>query len=308
MFKIIYDTSTILDKLCWYLFIALYKMSRRLGDNYKLKLYKHRKEALLSNGLKGYKLSADEAGLKPGSIMASYEKAPGKKTIYIGEIDQDGFIYPYQELFAGAPTVPREKFMERIKHKIFLVICDGFIGIEKHFRNRQRFLNEFVALINLNKAGFNVPVVLDVNFDTLTLTVSYIRGKVLREELAKKGALIRDSQMGYIIDYPIDTKKEYDQKIIEEGLKVMNQVIDREYIERLHKQIIRIHEKGFFIGDIKYGNIIIEETRGEPYFIDFEGSIQLSRIKCRRAREILKQKDIDRFAKNFGVEKSQIAD
>jgi tRNA A-37 threonylcarbamoyl transferase component Bud32 len=297
--KLSSNTRTVFDKFHWYFFMSLYKLSRFLTDKFELRTYKHRKEIWLSNEFNGYKLSIDEVGFQRSSITTFNKKLLDERNIHIGEIDQDGFIFQYYDLFKGAPVISRENFMERVKHKIYLVIHDGYIGIEKRFKNHQRFLNEFVALANLSNKGINVPAILDVDFDSLTITVSYIHGKVLREELANKGAVLRDSQLGYMKD--CSDKNMYKKKIVEEGLKVMHHVIDMQYIGNIHRQISKIHEAGFLIGDIKYGNIIIEEKSGEPFIIDFEVSRQLSKIKSQRVREILKQRDIDKFKYIFGL-------
>ena len=74
-----------------------------------------------------------------------------------------------------------------------VVACGAHVGIRKNFRgDKVAFLNELRALHTLGLGKCLIPAIMDIDFDSLTLTYSYILGSVLREELGKRGAVVRD--------------------------------------------------------------------------------------------------------------------
>ncbi len=66
------------------------------------------------------------------------------------------------------------------------------MGVKKNYGNLIPFLTELEILDTLSERGCNVPSILDVDFEKYSITLSFIPGKVLREELASKGSILRD--------------------------------------------------------------------------------------------------------------------
>jgi serine/threonine protein kinase len=142
---------------------------------------------------------------------------------------------------------------------------------------------------------------MDVDFDNLTLTCSYISGYVLREELAKRGAVLRDADVNNNPDFLNLSRKEKWLKRIEQGKSVLYDVIDTQFVKSLFVQLKKVHASGFILNDIKYGNVIIEEGSGKPYLIDFDKCCRCSELTKRFFR-ILCERDIEKFNLHFGVE------
>ena len=74
------------------------------------------------------------------------------------------------------------------------------------------------------------------------------------------------------------------------------------FIDKLFDQVRKIHAAGFRINDVKYGNVIIEKTTGNPYLIDFESSENLNGLK-KYLSELLYDDDVRKFNLLFGTDK-----
>jgi 2-polyprenyl-3-methyl-5-hydroxy-6-metoxy-1,4-benzoquinol methylase len=124
---------------------------------------------------------------------------------------------------------------------------------------------------------------------------------VIREELARRGAMLRNRDLDGHPDFMRLSLKERDLKRIKEGRRVLLESVDQELVDDIFTELKKIHKTGICIGDIKYGNIIIERDSGEPYFIDFEhsrhhGGPRGLQWEARRDREI------ERFNLQFNTE------
>jgi tRNA A-37 threonylcarbamoyl transferase component Bud32 len=294
-----------LAKMRWYSIGLWQRVSFWLTVRRKLKPLKKQKQRLLENSRRGYKITVKGLGLDGNEESVSGGPTFDQGTVYLGEIDQDGYICAHREGLSWLPLVSREAFLPREKFKIFLVKVGSHVGIEKSYGNRIRqFLNELSALMRFNELGFNVPALLDYDLDKRTLTMAYVHGDVLREALASKGARLLDKHLGKQSDHPARQRKLVEQKRIDEGLRVMDQVIDAKGIAALHEQIRGIHAAGYVLVDIKYGNIILEKTTGKPFLVDFESAIRLDELYSRSAAAFLKKRDMDQFQRIFGLSKA----
>ncbi|MBU9723084.1 MULTISPECIES: hypothetical protein [Bacillaceae] len=240
------------------------------------------KDEIIRCSENGYRISAEELGI-------SKEKYDEGSEVVIGEFDQDGFILSYVGNLKGFPTTTEEDYMKRERFKIFLVIKDGYLAIRKHYCNNElSFLNELKVLHILSNSNLNVPSILDINFEELTITQSYIHGKVLREEMAKQGAKIRDRQIGKNSDYPRSERRKLVKQRLDEGKRFLNSIVDKDFIINVNALIRNIHSKGIIINDIKYGNIIIDHVDKKPFIIDFESSWVFEKQNTWKFRLLLK--------------------
>jgi len=236
------------------------------GVEKKFRYFQNRKKKILNSFKRGYKIHASTFGI-PTDI---YDL---KKEFVVAEVDQDGFFLPFidKKYIEFLPLTSEEYFLKRERFKIFLVISHGYLGIKKNYRgNKYRFLKELESLYKLSEKDVNVPTILDIDFNNLTIIISFIDGEVLREKLAEQGALIRDKQVGKNSDYTYVKRKIVAGRRLKEGRRFLPKVIDKEVFLKLSQQLNEIHKCGIIINDIKYGNIIIENNTKEPYFIDFE--------------------------------------
>jgi len=279
-----------------------------------------RKSELIKN--RNNAIRVEELGLNENNLKLLKENLEKTKHVVIANIDQDGFFLSHFGPINGVPCISRENFLPRKWLPIDLVTIDGLVGIRKNYWDQmtnpptgsssQRkarlknykilFLREIEALYFLTRAGCNVPTIMDADFKNCSLTFSYIPGKVLREELASSGAILRDRDVDENFQFNQLSPAARRLKRIEEGRKYLQDSINDEFIEKLFDQVRKIHSAGFRINDIKYGNVIIEKKTGNPYLIDFETSENLTGLGHYLAR-LLYDDDIKKFNLLFGTDK-----
>ena len=258
---------------------------------------------LLRIGKEGYRIKIEDIGLNQENLELLKEAQRQSHEVVIGEIDQDGFLLSHFGLIKNVPTVLKKQFLVRKRFNLQLVAINGYVGVKKNYKgNKMSFVNEIKALHNLGLAGCNVPAIMNVDFNNLTLTYSYILGPVLREELAKSGAVLRDRDIDNNPDFLDLGPKEKRLKWIQEGKRLLYDVIDPQFTENLLIQLNKIHASGLILHDIKYGNIIIEKRSGMPYLVDFETACFYPNIRKKFFR-ILCNQDIEELNLHFDTEK-----
>jgi serine/threonine protein kinase len=261
--------------------------------------WRQNKEELLKVGEQSYRIRIEELGLSQENLVLLQEAQQQQHEVVIGEFDQDGFLLSLFGPIRDAPTVSESQFIPRNRLKLTLVAVDGYAGVRKDYRgNRLAFVHEIKALHRLGLAGSNVPAIMDLDFDGLTLTLSYIVGPVLREELAKRGAVVRDRDVNSNSRFVRLRRKERWLERIQEGKRVLFDVVDTRFIEDLFIQLKLVHASGFIWNDIKYGNVIIEKRSGNPYLIDFESARYCPELG-QNAFQILCNENIERFRLHF---------
>ncbi len=243
-------------------------LSRRL-----LAALERRKDELLAVGARGYRRSVHEIGFTPQALEYVESCSRPHAEVVVAKIDQDGFFRSATPLFEGAPVAPDAQFMAREKFEMFLVVHNGIVGVRKCYGSRRHaFITELVCLTRLGEAGCNVPAVMAIDFRELTITMSYIHGDVLRERLARCGARLRDRDWATAERLSPEERESRRHRRIEEGWKHLVEAVDAEFLAKLRSQMARIHAAGVAVIDVKYGNIMVEHSSGEPYLIDFEYS------------------------------------
>jgi len=285
--------------------LRIYTLVKRIALKYyfaekKIRYWRQNKQMLLSLADKGYKTTIQQLGLNWERVRPSEHARKQSHKVEIGEIDQDGFLLSKVGTIPKVPSVSKTDFLARKRFGLRVVAIDGYVCVEKHYEgNKSSFVNEIEAHYHLGRAGCNVPVIMDVDFDNLTLTFSYISGPVLHEELAKRGAVVRDRD---IEENPELTRSGRRKKMLNrilEGRRVLSEVIDSNFIELILAELNKIHEARFIWNDIKYGNIIIEERTGKPYLIDFDWALRFPELG-EKTFKILSNRDIEKFNACFG--------
>ena len=140
-----------------------------------------------------------------------------------------------------------------------------------------------------------------VDFDSLSLTVSYIAGNVLREELAACGAQL-DIRVGKRDGSQSGEQLHVRGERTKEAKRVMADVVDERFITRLSQELRRIHAVGVLDVEIKYGNIAVNRQTGQPYWIDFDHATLYPRLN-RPIFEILRRQDLSKFNLFFGADR-----
>ena len=290
------------------IFLKLYTAGRRRIEKYcyaekYIRDWRKKKEELLKLGKAGYRFKIENLVLNQAELKSLKKAQNQAREVIIGEIDQDGFCMSYFGPIQNVSTVSENEFLKRKKFNIKLVALGGYIGCKKDYKgNKLSFINEIRALHILGLAGCNVSSIMDVDFNNLTLTVSYIFGPILREELAKKGAILRDRDVENSPNFLRLEPKEREFKRITQGKKFLYEIIDSQFVEELFVELKKIHESKFIYNDIKYGNIIIEKESGKPYLIDFDNTIQYPKLG-RNFFRILRNREIEKFNLHFNTEK-----
>ncbi|MHC4205457.1 MAG: hypothetical protein ACYSTT_12465 [Planctomycetota bacterium] len=266
----------------------------------KIRYWRQNKEKLLSLADTGYKTTIQQLGLDWEMVWSSDEARKQSRKVVLGEIDQDGFLLSKVGKIPNAPSVSKKQFLARKRFGLRVVAIDGIVCIEKHYKNNKfSFVNEIEALYHLGRAGCNIPVIMDVDFGNLTLTFSYISGPILREELAKRGAIVRDRDIEENPELSSFDKRKRALNRVSEARRFLSEVIDLQFIELVFTELNKIHEARFIWNDIKYGNIIIEEQSGKPYLIDFDWALRFPELG-KKAFKILSNRDIEKFNACFG--------
>lgn len=288
-------------------YVMLYRKVTTLKQIYnvdkEIRYWKSNKKELLELGKRRYRLRIEDLGLSQEKFKLLRKLQQQSHEVVIAEVDQDGFLLSNFGPIRNAPIISKKQFLARKKFNIKVVALNGYVGVKKDYKgNKVAFVNEIKALYNLGLAGCNVPAIMDIDFDSLTLTFSYIFGSVLREELAKKGAILRDRDIDNNPDYTHLTPEKRWLKRIQEGKRVLSDVVNLEFIEDLFIELKKVHASGFILGDIKYGNIIIEKISGKPYLIDFEHTKDYSKLG-KKSFGVLCDQEIERLNLHFDTEK-----
>ena len=255
---------------------------------------------LLSLADNGYKTKVQQLGLDWDNFTSSKNSRKHSHIVELGEIDQDGFLLSKVGTISNVPSVSKKQFLTRKRFSLRVVAIDGYVCIEKHYKgNKSSFVNEIEAHYHLGRAGCNIPVIMDVDFDNLTLIFSYISGPVLREELARRGAVVRDRDIEENPELTLSDKRKRAINRIPECRRILSEVIDSQFTELIFAELNKIHKARFIWNDIKYGNIIIEGRSGEPYLIDFDWALRFPELG-KKAFEMLSNRDIEKFNACFG--------
>lgn len=247
--------------------LRLYTLIKRISLKYyfaekKIQYWRRNKESLLILADKGYKTKVQQLGLDWEKVTSIENARQQSHRVELGEIDQDGFLLSKVGAISKVPSVSKKQFLARKRFGLRVVAIDGYVCIEKHYKgNKSSFVNEIEAHYHLGRAGCNIPVIMDVDFDNLTLSFSYISGPVLREELARRGAVVRDRDIEENPELTRSGKRKRVLERIPECRRVLSEVIDTQFIELIFAELNKIHKTRFIWNDIKYGNIIIEALR-----------------------------------------------
>ena len=218
----------------------------------------------------------------------------------LADIDQDGFLFPRLGPLWAAPCVDGDAFVPRNRFKLIVVDRDGWVGVRKEFGpNKSAFVNELQAALDLSNAGCNVPDVLGVDFERLSITFAYVHGAVLREALAVAGARIRDRDVVPTRSF-VSRRRQQRQRMLL-GRHLVPQIIDADIVGRIGEALLAVHRAGYVLEDIKYGNVILESTTKTPYFVDFERAMPL-RLFSHGTAAYLRDRDAEKINQHFNAD------
>jgi len=262
------------------------KLSRELN------WWKHRLAAVLAAGRGRHVPTIDTLRLTSGQMWTVEIEANRCGVAAIASIDLDGNWHSRIGDIEGVPMPRDGAFRARTKFSVDIVWSPDRVGVRKqYFGNYSAFLRELSALHRLGRLGMRVPAILDVNFEEPTLILSYLPGRLLREELVKAGAPVRVSDC---------TSAEGWQRALAAGRSTIRHVVPSEFIAELAYDLRCFHLAGLMVRDIKWDNIIIGED-GHPWWLDFQSSEDHSELSAANF-QVLADLDIERFNRLFGTE------
>jgi tRNA A-37 threonylcarbamoyl transferase component Bud32 len=240
----------------------------------------------------GYLSNISDLNLDNLTVIKIRSMIEKKEEIILADIDQDGFFLSRIGKIPGLPCIKKKDFQKRKRLQVQLVIYKGLPGIKKHFKeNILGFFKELTALYHLGKLGCNVPALLNANLNNKSIICSFIPGLIVREALAKHGALLRDRDVDSKNNMFSQTEKNQMWLYrIKQGLAYIEDALSKEFCHQVVKEINKIHLGGFVLNDIKYGNIIIEKKTKKPFFIDFEYADYFPGVK-KSAMRLLSEND-----------------
>lgn len=211
----------------------------------------------------------------------------------IGFIDQDGLIHvpeKYHNYFNTNDLFIKGEFLYRQKFLLNVIYADNRIYLEKIYGKRyNQFINELVILHELRNIDF-IPKIQYIDYKNRSIIINYINGYVLREKLAKCGALIRD----------IDKKRLAENNFIAEEYMylslVLRSVVNKDLFNQIQKSYAIVHDMKILVNDIKFGNILINDNNVS--LVDFADSMHYKNTP-KFIFNILKQSDIQKLKNIF---------
>lgn len=243
-------------------------------------------------------------GLEPAAVEEIRRGLAASGEVRIARIDHDGRLLSGFGPIRGASETTAADFLERERFSLDVVALaeDEAIGVRKNFRgDRAAFLLELEALIELGAAGLDVPAVLDVDVDAPAIVMTFLAGQVLREALALRGAVVRDVDVARDPRFAGLPKALQRLRRIEEGRRVLPEVVGPLFIEQLFELLSAIHARGFLVQDIKYGNVIIAPD-GKPRWLDFDKTARYPWAPSWLFRA-LRGQEIEEFNLHYGTAK-----
>lgn len=229
------------------IFVALWaRIARRMQPwlaGPRIARLRRAEESILSAARSGFRCRTDDLNLSPETRRAlEAARSSGRECIDLAWIDQDGFFVSKLGAIEGLPQVTPERALPRRRTDVSLVDLNGVAAIRKSYRgDRAAFANEVEALDVLTRAGLRVPAVLKLDFDTLTLYESFIPGTVVREELAKRGAPLRDRDVAGYRDFDGLSRPQIRRRQIAEGRKRLGAFMSAEAVASLAELVRRVH-------------------------------------------------------------------
>ena len=214
--------------------------------------------------------------------------------LVIAEFDQDGRIAPRFGHLGDIATITPAEFMPRTGCRLSIVDLNGRVGVRKEFAGALGpFVQELEALVRLEPFDCPVPRVMNVDWDARSVTMTFICGHAVRELLAAAGAKVRDR------DDPRPYTRAVERERILAGRAALGAVVSPEQINAIGAALASIHDAGFVVEDVKFGNIIIEQSSGAPFFVDLERAMPVGSLPPAVA-EYLREIDLKKFRDHFG--------
>ncbi len=203
---------------------------------------------------------------------ADRQRGGADDPVVLGRIDNDGRVLELCGSLPGMDALDSEDFVERYRFGLDLVLDGDSVLIRKDFgNNRDAFLREWQSLAVLgDEAGS--PTIHHVDEQRCRLYRSFVAGPTLRQLLAEAGARIlsvetdNDPRLA-----GLDTTARI-EAVWERGRECMPDALSPDCLAELEGRLNAIHRRGVTGFSLSFGNVVVHEGTGEPWFIDFDAA------------------------------------
>jgi hypothetical protein len=228
-----------------------------------------------------------------GRVMAEVDAG---REVCLARFDQENRLVsdvghiPY---FASTLIRPDE-FIPRLRHRLELVVAFGVVAIRKAYQSPVSIQNEALSLAAIAHLE-GVPRIVRLEWRTRVMYQSFLPGDNLGSLMTSKGSSVM-AQHHLATDRPRPgtwTKATIVSPQRVEALRSLAEVTPQGCVAELSRLIERVHEAGVALGDIKYGNVLLQ--RGRPVLCDFDWS----RVLRPRSIPLLGRRDDERDLFNY---------
>lgn len=188
----------------------------------------------------------------------------------VADLDGDGFALGD---VPGVPAVPASEFLPRRRFDLEIRSNAGRYFIRKHYRgDTPSWKRELAALQRLAQHDVPAPRPLGADRGATCTDKSFIAGPTLRDLMVSKGARIlsRETESdpalaGLAPGARLET-------VWRRGQDVLGQ-LDPNLTAALAALLDQIHRAGVTGVALTFGNVVIDESSGQPVFIDFDKAV-----------------------------------
>ena len=174
-FLVIFHLWMLMSILLSVLIILAFSVIFYLGVRpiYRFQYWRAHRDRLLEFRPGSYVISIDNLGLSPQELINLREQVGVHREIIIADIDQDGYLLSQFGPFGGAQTILAKDFISRKRNDLQVVAVGENVGVKKTFtNNRKGFLSE-LEVLNTLWGRSNVPAILNLDFDNLSIVFSF---------------------------------------------------------------------------------------------------------------------------------------
>lgn len=194
------------------------------------------------------------------------------RPVVLGRIDNDGRVRSFCGPLPGFPEIDEAGFVERYRYDLDVVAIDDAVLIRKDYRgDREAFLREWLSLAALGGASC-APALHHVDEARSLLYKSLVPGPTLRQRLVEAGARILSHETESDPELARLTPYERLEAVWARGREVLTQALGEDFRDRLESRLEVVHRRGVTGFSLTFGNVVIHETDGQPYFIDFDAA------------------------------------
>ena len=208
--------------------------------------------------------------------------------IVLGRIDNDGRVLSFCGDLPGFERVDQATFVKRYRYDLDLVLVGNAVLIRKDYRgDRKAFLREWLSLATLGETCCS-PVIHHVDEKHLRLFKSFVPGSTLRQRLVESGARILSIETDRDPELDGLSPLERIEAVWARGRGHFGEALGPSLVDSLEDRLEAIHGRCVTGFSLSFGNVVLHEESGEPWFIDFDAARVLRRTQSRafkRCRE-----------------------